>query len=97
VAEIGWGDVFAGGLQLAGRTFDWMSQNEALATRERLAEIDAQQSIAASQARAIVGVAQAQAAPATATVYTANTRMVVLTGMMIFFGALMLRGGNRGG
>lgn len=96
MADLDWGDVFAGGLNLAGRTFDWMSQREALATRERLAEIDQQASIAASQARAIVGVAQAQAAPATATVYTANTRMVVLTGMMIFFGALMLRG-NRGG
>lgn len=96
MADLDWGDVFAGGLNLAGRTFDWMSQREALATRERLAELDQQASIAASQARAIVGVAQANAQPATATIYTANTRMVVLTGMMIFFGALMLRG-NRGG
>lgn len=95
--ELDWGDVFKGGLSLAGQGFQWMTQREQLATQERIAELNQQASIAAQQARAAVGIAQAQVQPATATIYTANTRMVIIMGMIVFFGSLMLRQvGDRG-
>lgn len=84
------------GLGALGQTFAWMTERERQDTNVELARINAGAQIAAVQARAEADVARANVQPATATIYTANTRMVLMYGMLIFFGSLLFKGGGRG-